>query len=617
MALAAGTRLGSYEITAPLGAGGMGEVYRATDTRLRRDVAIKVLIPEVARDKERLARFEREATLLAALNHPSVAAIYGLEEAAGQPFLVLELVEGDDLQQRLREGPIPADEALEIGKQICDALQEAHGKGIVHRDLKPANVKLTPHGKVKVLDFGLAKAWAGDPSTGPSSDPSSSPTLTRTRTRAGAILGTAAYMSPEQARGKAVDQRADVWAFGAVLWEMLTGRPLFSGESASDVLAAVLRDDPDLKGLPRDVPPAVSRLLRRCLRRDPARRLRDMGDARLELEEAFEETTSTEARAAHQVGPRSTATEGSWPLTTEVCRHLDRETLDAAVIGDVLTYVDNGRPSDVLVVFVPGFGFGHGVFEETLDRSPYHAIAVTPYGFEETRRRRTPLPLADHLTILRLFLESVSRATRPRTRVLCGFSTSADVVLRAVSEGGMDHRHVDGVLALSPNLSLETCFFSRRVAEIPENRDEEILEIVREVGATMRSPEAWLQMNPYLVELVRKYHSDVGALRYHGRDIVAPFLRGGECPFAGWYRAARNAGVRVRAVFAGAEDGEQRPLRELRLAHVDRQLFGPNFSDGDIVSEPDALHMGLMSPEVVDRHVAELVALLREPRDRA
>lgn len=177
----------------------------------------------------------------------------------------------------------------------------------------------------------------------------------------------------------------------------------------------------------------------------------------------------------------------------------------------------------------------------------------------------------------------------------------------------MDGRHVDGILALSPNLTLETCFVSRRVAEIPENNDQEILDIVREVGARMPSPEAWLKMNPYLVELVRKYHLDIGALRTHGRDIIAPFLEEGECPFAGWYRAAKSAGVQVRAVFAGGEDGEQRSLRELRLAHIDHQVFGPEFSDGDIVSEPDALHMTLMNPEVIERHLSELLTRLRYP----
>jgi serine/threonine-protein kinase len=218
-----GQTLSHYRITAALGAGGMGEVYRATDTNLGRDVAIKVLPPEVAQDSERLSRFRREAHLLASLNHPNIAAIHGLEEADGKPFLVLELVEGEDLAVRLKRGAVAVDEALEIARQIAEALEEAHERGIIHRDLKPANVKLTPDGKVKVLDFGLAKAWNADPASGSSADLSQSPTLDHTGTQAGVILGTAAYMSPEQARGRPVDRRTDIWAFGVVVFEMLNG----------------------------------------------------------------------------------------------------------------------------------------------------------------------------------------------------------------------------------------------------------------------------------------------------------------------------------------------------------------------------------------------------------
>jgi Tol biopolymer transport system component len=281
-----GQTLLHYRITDRLGAGGMGEVYRATDTNLGRDVAIKVLPPEVAQDTERLGRFRREAQVLAALNHTNIASIFGLEEADGQPFLVLELVEGEDLKQRLEKGAIPLDEALEIARQIAEALEEAHAHGIVHRDLKPANVKLTPDGKVKVLDFGLAKAWGGGAGSSTSTlDLSASPTLARTGTLAGVILGTAAYMSPEQAAGKAVDKRADIWSFGVVLFEMLTGRFLYTGETASEILASVIKEEPDWESVPDGCPPAVARLLRRCLRKRPRERLQDIGDARLELEE--------------------------------------------------------------------------------------------------------------------------------------------------------------------------------------------------------------------------------------------------------------------------------------------------------------------------------------------
>jgi Tol biopolymer transport system component/tRNA A-37 threonylcarbamoyl transferase component Bud32 len=279
-----GSRLGPYELTAPIGAGGMGEVWRARDTRLAREIALKFLPQALAQDPDRLARFRREAQLLAALNHPNIAAIHGLEEADGQPFLVLELVEGEDLASRLKRGALPLDEALAAARQIAEALEEAHERGIVHRDLKPANVKVTPDGKVKVLDFGLAKAWTGEPTSGSSSSElSQSPTLAHSSTEAGLILGTAAYMSPEQARGKLVDKRSDVWAFGALLYELLTGRRLFDGETVSDVLAAVLTRQPEWDRLPAATPRRVRRLLERCLERDPKLRLRDIGEARIAL----------------------------------------------------------------------------------------------------------------------------------------------------------------------------------------------------------------------------------------------------------------------------------------------------------------------------------------------
>jgi Tol biopolymer transport system component len=269
MPLSAGTRLGPYEILMPIGSGGMGEVYRATDTKLGRNVAIKVLPESFALDADRMARFQREAQVLAALNHPNIAAIYGIEQGA----LIMELVEGEDLR-----GPLPLDTALDYARQLAAALEAAHDKGIVHRDLKPANIKVTPEGVVKVLDFGLAKALAAD---APAGDPASSPTLTMRATVAGAIMGTAAYMSPEQARGRPVDRRADVWGFGVVLWEMLTGAPLFGGETVSDVLAQVLTWEPDWNR----VPATVRRLLRSCLQKDPKQRLKGIGDWQCLLDE--------------------------------------------------------------------------------------------------------------------------------------------------------------------------------------------------------------------------------------------------------------------------------------------------------------------------------------------
>ncbi|MCI0657197.1 MAG: protein kinase [Acidobacteria bacterium] len=269
----------------------MGEVYRARDSRLGREVALKILPEAFAQDPARLARFDREARTLASLHHPNIASLFGLEEVVGQRFLLMELVEGEDLADRLARGRLPLDEALEIGRQIAEGLEAAHEKGIVHRDLKPANIKVAPDGRVKILDFGLARAFLGDSGESPQ-DTLNSPTLTAAMTQQGFILGTAAYMSPEQARGRVVDRRADVWAFGCILYEMLSGKQLFEGETVTDILASVLKSEPDWSALPDGVPARIRRLLRRCLTRDPRHRLRAAGDALLELESEDSEPTT-------------------------------------------------------------------------------------------------------------------------------------------------------------------------------------------------------------------------------------------------------------------------------------------------------------------------------------
>jgi serine/threonine protein kinase len=281
MTLSTGTRLSHYEITSQIGKGGMGEVYQAKDTKLGRDVAIKVLPPEFAQDADRVARFQREAKLLASLNHPNIAAIHGLEESDGTHFLVLELIEGETLAERIKTGPIPVEESLKLALQIAEALEAAHEKGVIHRDLKPANIKVTSDGKVKVLDFGLAKAFAGDPEN---MNLSNSPTLSDMATQQGVILGTAAYMPPEQAKGKSVDKRADVWAFGVVIFEMLSGRQVFTGESVSETLAAVIKSEPEWNSLPPNLHPRIRLMLERCLEKDPKKRYSGINDALVDIE---------------------------------------------------------------------------------------------------------------------------------------------------------------------------------------------------------------------------------------------------------------------------------------------------------------------------------------------
>ena len=300
--LLTGRRIGAYQVHERIGVGGMGEVYRARDTKLGRDVAIKILPRLFTSDSDRLARFEREAHVLASLNHPHIGAIYGLEDVDGVRALVLELVNGETLADRIVRGPIPLNEAMTMARQIADALEAAHEKGIIHRDLKPSNIKITPDGVVKVLDFGLAKAASGDTAT---ADLTQSPTITVGGTQEGVILGTPAYMSPEQARGRPADKRADVWAFGVVLYEMLTGRPAYQGETTSDVLAKVIEREPDWAALPASTPPRLRELLNRCAKKDPKMRLQAIGDARIQIEElisgATEETvTAVKAPTAYR-----------------------------------------------------------------------------------------------------------------------------------------------------------------------------------------------------------------------------------------------------------------------------------------------------------------------------
>ncbi len=361
-----GTRFGPYAITAKLGEGGMGVVYRATDTRLRREVAIKTLPAAFAVDGERLARFEREAQVLAQLHHPNISSIFGLEEADGVRALVMELVEGRTLAERLQIGALPLAETLSVALQIAGALEEAHERGIVHRDLKPGNVKLTPDGKVKVLDFGLAKALdPGDSSAASSPLLTQSPTLMRGATQVGVILGTAAYMAPEQAAGGAVDRRADIWSFGVVLYEMLTGRRLFEGETVSHVLAGVLKDTPDFSALPAGTPGRIVNLLRRCLRRKARERLQAIGDARVVIEEVLADPHDDERDARGSAGTTRAATR-----TSKFAWSAAAASLALALILAFL-WLTTGRADSTSHVLHAALGAPEGMaFGDTFSLSP-------------------------------------------------------------------------------------------------------------------------------------------------------------------------------------------------------------------------------------------------------
>ena len=334
-----GRQVGAHQIVSWLGAGGMGEVYRARDTKLNRDVALKVLPDAFAYDPERLARFQREARILASLNHPNIAQIYGLEESGDVRALVLELVDGPTLQDRIAQGPIPIEDALPIARQIAEALEAAHEQGIIHRDLKPANVKVKDDGTVKVLDFGLAKALGPELSD---TDAANSPemTMTAAATKMGVIMGTAAYMSPDQARGGVADRRADNWSFGVLLYEMLTGQQLFTGATVSDTLASVLKTEPNWNVLPADIPALLRRLLCRCLEKDRKRRLQHIGDARADIEDA----RTIEGRLSAEVAPVARFALWQRPLSMALAASLIVGVITGLAVWSLVTPTPSSQP---------------------------------------------------------------------------------------------------------------------------------------------------------------------------------------------------------------------------------------------------------------------------------
>ena len=424
MPFPSGTRLGAYEITHVLGAGGMGQVYRARDSRLGRDVAIKVILESLASDVERVARFEREAKALAAMNHPNIAVLFGLEEAAGQHFLVMELVEGETLAERLKRGPLEIEDALAIARQITEALEAAHDKNIVHRDLKPANIKITPDDKVKVLDFGLAKAMQADPDR----DIANSPTLS-IATNVGIILGTAAYMSPEQAKGLAADHRSDVFSFGVVLFEMLTGRQPFQGETAADVLASVLVREPELQRLPSDLNPRITELLRRCLEKHPRRRWQAIGDLRAEIE-----AVAAAPRAA--IAPASPAAVGtlSWRRAIPVAA----AAVLAAGLGAMAAWQLKPAPVREVTRFTMALHDGQsltGVLRRTLDISPDGRRIVFSAG-GQLHERLMSSASANPIQATANYQNAYSPVFSPDGEHVAFFATSDRTIKRAALTGG-------------------------------------------------------------------------------------------------------------------------------------------------------------------------------------
>jgi len=602
MPLAPGTPLGPYVIVAPLGTGGMGEVYRAHDARLGRDVAVKVLPPEVAATPERRARFEREARSAAGLGHPHICVLHDIGREGGTDYLVMELVEGETLADRVARGPMPLADVLRIGAQLASALDRAHGAGIVHRDLKPGNVMLGRSG-AKLLDFGLARATSpagpfGGGASGGMDALTHSPTIAQPLTTEGTLVGTFQYLSPEQLEGREADARSDLWALGCVLYEMTTGHRAYEGASPASLISAILKDEPrPMTEWAPLAPPALDGLVRACLAKDPAQRWQSAQDVALALG-----CVQASGAAAPTAG-------GEFPLErpfTFTAAHVRQfSERNPRLVGHTITYLDNRAASDALVVLLHGVGADNGSFERIVRSAPYRAVAITLVGFGPHEKQRPVLGFDDHTRVLRILLAELVKECAPRTLVLVGHSAGADQFLRMLHspEGaGVD---VHGVVALGVNVSLETCFATRLYSRVDTANPAGTLALLKTLAQDIDSLETWLVVQHYLSQTFMKLGADLEPLRRYSAEMVAPFEAGGD-PLADWYRSARKRAAQVRLVFSIQEADA---AEQLLARHLEHDVLGPDFTEDSFVMEP-VHHMTLLEPEVVSRHVGAVLEAL-------
>ena len=597
MPLTTGTRLGPYEIVALLGAGGMGEVYRCLDTRLGRDVAVKVLPAHLSENSDARARFEREARVASGLNHPHICALYDIGRAGNTDYLVMELVDGESLAERLGRGPLSTAEVVRFGRQIADALDRAHRAGVVHRDLKPGNVMLSKSG-AKLMDFGLARPVSlgvAPDKRHPTMAAMTAPTVAAPLTAQGTIVGTFQYMSPEQLEGHEADARTDLWALGCVLYEMATGRRAFEGATSASLISVIMKDEPRaMAEIAPMMPIALDHIVRACLAKNPDQRWQRAHDVAIALGWPM-----AEGRGA--LGPTpGTPVERQFVLTTAHVRQLSDR--NPRLVGYPLSYLDNQVDADQLVVFLHGVGADGGRFESVLRTSRYRGVAVTLVGFGRRERNRPALRLDDHSRILRFLLRELVAECRPKNTLLVGHSAGADQLLRMLHDEAGAGVEISGLLGLGPNVSIATCFATRLYAKLDASNAAGTLAILKNLAQDIDSLETWLVVQNYFSQMFITLGSDVEPLRRYAADILQPFEQPGE-PLAEWYRTARQRIPRVRLVFSN----EEAAAAEALLArHLESNVLGDDFTEDSFVFER-IHHLGLLDPGLIARHVDEMI----------
>ena len=601
MSLTVGARLGPFEVVAPIGAGGMGEVYRARDTRLGRDVAVKVLPTHLSESAEARARFEREARVVSGLNHPHICVLHDLGREGEIDYLVMELVEGESLAERIARGALPIAEVQRIGAEIADALDRAHRAGVVHRDLKPSNVMLSKSG-TKLMDFGLARERRrGGVLSATGSGPgvmSQSPTVASPLTVEGSLLGTGQYMAPEQFEGREADARSDLWALGCVLYEMATGRRAYHGSSSASLMSSIMKDEPrPMIELAPLVPSSLERVIRACLAKDPEQRWQSAHDLALALRWPAGDSTAAGR-------PAGSLVEREFVLTAGHVRQLAER--NPRLVGYPVNYVDNQVQSDELVVFLHGLGADGGQFANFLMASPRRAVAVTLVGFGKHEKRRPTLGLDDHSRVLRMMLREITAVCRPKRTLLVGHSAGADQLMRMTHDEDGPGVEVDGLIALGPNVSLDTCFATRLYAKIDAANSDGTLKILKSLAEHIDSLETWLVVQSYFAEMFIKLGNDLEPLRRYAADLVRPFEQPGD-PLADWYRSAKRRVPQVRLVFSNEESAA---AEALLARHLESNVLGDDFTENSFTIER-VHHLALLDLALVSRHVEDVFGSIR------